>query len=135
MTVRRLLMVAATSAGWQQGLMPAPADWLVTYGDNLFVAVSLAGIATSSDGLTWTLQVAEPAQAWCSVAYGNGVYVAVATSTKKTAVSNDAITWTQYDISMTDPANGLDPATFGFAKPKTSFRSICFGNGMFMAVR
>ncbi len=53
----------------------------VTYGNGLFVAVASNGtgnrIATSPDGVTWTLGTSPADNTWTSVTYGNGIFVAV----------------------------------------------------------
>lgn len=55
----------------------------VTYGNGLFVAVSINGtnqVMTSPDGITWTARAAAAANLWLSVNYGNGLFVAVSTN-------------------------------------------------------
>jgi hypothetical protein len=54
----------------------------VTYGNGMFVAVSILGthqVATSPDGVSWTARTT-PMNDWNSIAYGNGVFVAVPSS-------------------------------------------------------
>ena len=61
---------AAEANGW----------YSVTYGNNLFVAVSISGtnrVMTSPDGITWTARAAAKANLWRSVTYGNNLFVAV----------------------------------------------------------
>ena len=49
---------------------------------------------TSPDGQTWTPRAAAEANAWNSVTYGNGLFVAVAKSgTNRVMTSPDGITW------------------------------------------
>ena len=52
----------------------------VAYGNGLFVAHVARPLMTSPDGITWTLQTAAEANSWRSVIYGNGKFVAVATT-------------------------------------------------------
>lgn len=75
----------------------------ITYGGGQFVAVgpqasSTTGAATSPDGITWTTRVLPSAQNWASVAYGNGVYIAISggqtAASTAAASSTDGITWT-----------------------------------------
>jgi hypothetical protein len=54
---------------------------------------------------------------WSSVAFGAGVFVAVAGSTATAATSTDGITWTQRSL----------PAT-------STWQSVCFGGGLFVAL-
>jgi hypothetical protein len=76
--------------------------------------------------VTWTSRTSAADNYWTSVAYGNGVFVAVACgiySACDSAIgdyimtSPDGITWT----SRTDPANN-------------SWNSVTYGNGLFVAV-
>lgn len=55
---------------------------------------------------------------WQSVAYGNGIFVAIAYESNKAATSSDGVTWT----AQTLPDN------------TTKWLSIGFGNGVFVAV-
>ena len=74
----------ATSAGitWTSQASAANNAWRsVTYGNGLFVAVSLSGsgnrVMTSPDGITWTARTSAADNVWRSVTYGNGLFVAV----------------------------------------------------------
>lgn len=67
----------------------------ITFGNNLFIAVGNAYIATSKDGINWQRTDA-PSLEYCAlyrVAYGKGKFVAVGTS-GYIFVSNDGIHWT-----------------------------------------
>jgi hypothetical protein len=71
---------------------------------------------TSTDGITWTPRTA-PSAPWNSVAYGNGLWVAVAdTGVDRVMTSTDGIAWT--------------PRT----APSASWRSVAYGNGLWVAV-
>ena len=68
---------AATANLWQS----------VTYGNNLFVAVSrdnVNRVMTSPDGITWTARTAAAANEWQSASYGtvagNSLFVAVSST-------------------------------------------------------
>lgn len=61
-------------------------------GSALYVAVSTS-VMTSEDAITWTERSA-PLQAWRSVAYGNGAWVAVDFLNRTAMRSTDGITWT-----------------------------------------
>ena len=51
----------------------------VTFANDLFVAAATSGhIMTSYDGITWTSRTTAATNSWRRVAYGNGVFVAVA---------------------------------------------------------
>ena len=54
---------------------------------------------------------------WYSVAYGNGILVAIASSSNIAAYSEDGINWTQTTL----PVSG-------------SWHSVCYGNGKFVAI-
>lgn len=70
----------------------------VAWGNNVFVAVASTGtgrVATSPDGIIWTLQTASQANQWKSIAFGNGLFVAVSIDgTNRVMTSPDGITWT-----------------------------------------
>jgi len=93
----------------------------VTYGNGLFVAVSLNGtyrVMTSPDGITWTNRTAADANEWLSVTYGNGLFVATAnTGTNRVMTSPDGITWTNRT-----------------AADAQQWFSVTYGNGLFVAV-
>ena len=72
-----------------------------------------------ADGSTWTLRTAATDNSWYSVTYGNGTFVAVATTGtgNRVMTSPDGITWT----SRTSAADN-------------GWRSVTYGNGTFVAV-
>jgi hypothetical protein len=154
--------VAASSPDgitWTARTMPAVANWSsVTYGNGLFVAVSNNGnylVATSPDGITWTQRSMPISTNWSSVTYGNGLFVAVSSSVNA-ATSPDGITWTArtlpFAASVVLYANGsfvvigsgttgaaysTDGITWSYrtgALPSTSWASMAYGNGTFVAV-
>jgi hypothetical protein len=55
------------------GILPVAA----TYGDGVYVGVSTSTISTSTNGITWNSFSSPEGNSWKSVAYGNGVFVAV----------------------------------------------------------
>jgi hypothetical protein len=104
----------------------------VTYGNNLFVAVtsvssifgaSFSAVMTSPDGITWTDRNTPVNASWRSVTYGtvngNSLFVAVAGSGDNSRVmtSPDGITWTS-----------RTPATVSL------WYSVTYGNNLFVAV-
>ena len=90
----------------------------VTFGNGLFVASAEQGaIATSPDGITWTLRTSGfGATSISAVTYGNGLFVAAGAS-GKLATSPDGITWT------------LRTSGFG----TTAISAVAYGNGLFVA--
>ncbi|WP_213521931.1 LamG-like jellyroll fold domain-containing protein [Nonlabens sp.] len=92
----------ACNAGisWMSQTTPADNNWKsVTYGNGLFVAVSISGagnrVMTSPDGITWTSQTSAEDNFWLGVTYGNGLFVAVSsTGTHRVMTSPDGINWT-----------------------------------------
>ena len=87
------------------------------------IAVILASLFSVSvvsqvaaDGITWTSRTAAADNFWLSVAYGNGLWVAVSRS-GTVMTSLDGITWT----SRTSPANN-------------QWLSVAYGNGLWVAV-
>lgn len=88
----------------------------VTYGAGKFVAVATSGTHRamySTDGITWTAATM-PAGAWASVAYGNGIFVALAETA--VATSLDGITWTSGTVASSD-----------------NWLRLAYGNGTFVA--
>ena len=74
--------------------------------------------ASAEVGVDWTEQTATAANRWTSVAYGNGVFVAISSDgTDQVMTSFDGVTWT--------------PRSAAMARPWTS---VAFGNGLFVAV-
>jgi hypothetical protein len=130
----------------------------------LYVAVAGTGptgrAMTSSDGISWTLR-SSPLLNWRDVAYGNGIYVAVADpGTSRVMTSPDGVTWTQrtpsadlawYGVTfaenlfvavaasgtnirvMTSP-DGITWTQQTTPSPDRDWRSITWGNGLFVAV-
>ncbi|MBU6329729.1 MAG: fibronectin type III domain-containing protein [Acidobacteria bacterium] len=83
-------------------------------------AVSDAVVVTPAvvDAVTWTARTAAEANSWKSVAYGNGVFVAVADSgTNRVMTSPDGVTWTARTASEAN-----------------NWSSVAYGNGVFVAV-
>ncbi len=74
-----------------------------------------------SKGLKWTSRtLPTTGQTWWSVAYGNGLFVSVASNgTNRIITSPDGINWT----SRADPTAG-----------NSGWRSVTYGNGLFVAV-
>jgi hypothetical protein len=71
---------------------------------NRYVAVADSGtkrVATSSDGITWTLQDASTNATWVSVAYGAGVFSAVNNNTTGSRImySSDGFTWSSSGVT------------------------------------
>ena len=95
----------------------------VTYGNELFVAVSFSGegnrVMTSPDGITWTSRTSATNNDWFSLTYGNGLFVSVSVSGtgNRVMTSSDGITW----FSQTSAADN-------------DWRSVTYGDGLFVAV-
>lgn len=94
----------------------------ITYGNGRFVAVGANSLGYSDNGINWTIQSPATVLEYVSVAYGNGVFVAVAQDTgvgvKQILTSSDGATWTEYTAPDTS----------------TPWQGITFGNGRFVAV-
>ncbi|MDQ1249498.1 MAG: large repetitive protein [Actinomycetota bacterium] len=84
-----------------------------------FVAVSNADVGnvvmTSPDGITWTARTASSVGKWWSVAYGNGLFV---------AVGNGAVMTSPNGVTWTGQAAAVDQ----------QWLSVTYGNGLFVAV-
>jgi len=96
-------------------------------GDGLWVAVAYwlneGGthyVMTSPDGGTWAAQTAAEASGWFSVAYGDGLWVAVARSgTHQVMTSTNGIVWT---------------ARADVVAEAGEWRSVAYENGLWVAV-
>jgi hypothetical protein len=86
-------MTSPNGITWTSRTSAADNEWRgITYGDGLFVAVSITGtgnrVMTSPDGITWTLGTSAADNSWASVIYGNGLFAAVS----QTGVGNRVMT-------------------------------------------
>ena len=71
-----------------------------------------------ADGTSWTSRAAAEANLWQSVAYGDGVWVAVSDNgTNRVMTSPDGVTWTSRAAAEANP-----------------WRSVAYGNGVWVAV-
>jgi hypothetical protein len=82
-----------------------------------FVAVGGGKSAHSTDGISWTETTMPGSANWTSVAYGNNMFVTVASGSDKAAYSTDGISWTEATMPSL-----------------ASWHSIAYGNGMFVTV-
>lgn len=98
----------------------------VTFGNGQFVAVGYATVSgvptsfihTSIDGINWTSRTPSEAMWFQDIAYGNGLYVAVARSgTNRIMTSPDGITWTSRTTAISP-----------------TFSGVAYGNGVWVAV-
>ena len=99
----------------------------VTFGNGLFVGVGFANVsgvptafaASSPDGINWTARTPAANNWWQAVAYGNGLFVAVARSgaSNRIMTSPDGITWTARN-------SGINP----------DFSGVAYGAGIWVAV-
>ncbi|HYB97510.1 MAG TPA: hypothetical protein VEC57_00055 [Candidatus Limnocylindrales bacterium] len=120
---------ASVAFGWTLRTQAQSNSWSsVTFGDNLFVAVSRNAapgpttnqVMTSPDGTAWTIRSSSMFGTWVAVAFGSGTYVAVnSDGVAATAImtSADGITWTTRSASE-----------------GSSWNSVTYGNGLFVAV-
>lgn len=87
------------------------------FGNNIFlIAQAGGGVATSTDGITWTNRPAASAIPFLAICFGNGFFVGVGNN-GTAAVSADGINWTT-----------------SFIGQPFSFDGVCAGNGIFVAV-
>ena len=106
---------------WQTGTHPFSGYWGgVTYGNGKFVAVAGDLRATiSTNGVSWTITTMPLVAQWYGIVYGNSVFVAIENYPGvSSAVSTDAITWTQGTL----PVQSYD------------WKNLSYGNGKFVAV-
>jgi hypothetical protein len=129
------LFVAAAGQGGSDRIMTSPdgVTWTlrtssnlvgnsIVYGNGLFVVVgsitSGNKIITSTDGITWTPRSSgADSKYWTSVAYSNGMFVALSDGDSRVTTSTDGITWTAKTISNSN-----------------TWTSIAYNNGVFVGV-
>jgi hypothetical protein len=90
----------------------------LAFGNGLFVNVSNSGgtgqVFTSPDGFVWTSRTAASNDTWSAITFGNGLFVAVASSYtggNGIMTSPDGITWT---LRSGVASGGYTGVTFGF---------------------
>lgn len=111
----------------------------------------------SSDDLSWNESAMPSHSTWQAITYGNGMFVAIANDSNKTAYSTDGENWTEttnlpsqsswYSVTYGDgkfvavaygtaAAYSTDGITWTAVTLPTSrnWRSIAYGNGMFVAI-
>lgn len=137
----------------------------VCYGIARFVAVGYSQYGVYSDnGVSWVRFSLPNARKWTSVAYGNGVYAAVADQSNVVAYSRDGISWVEttmpnsvqsvtnpticygdghfmvltqnlaYSLSVDVSPNGVGPWGQYTLPAVRNWTSVCYGNGRFVAV-
>jgi hypothetical protein len=146
---------------WTASTMPSNSVTKLVYGAGLFVGVSSTGISVvSNDGITWSTGTMPSASGWCSVTYGNGMFVAVAFNSEDAATSTDGINWTLrklpsvaywQDVNYGDgvfmattitgdgqsiTASSFDGITWTqiYVPSYGYFEKTCFGNNMFIGL-
>lgn len=95
----------------------------VAYGNGLFVAVGSGAVLTTSDGVAWTARTPSGAPTFTSVAFGGGIWVAVA-SNGGAYRSTDGVTFSSIN---TGNANALNYVTYGGSPAK--FVAVGASNG------
>ncbi len=126
------VMTSPDGITWTSRTAAAMNNWSsVTYGNGLFVAVACGvnasscnttgggyRVMVSEDGIIWTGVVAPEANQWKNVTYGNGLFVAVAsTGSDRVMTSPDGITWTSRS-----------------AASASGWQRVVYGEGRFVAV-
>jgi hypothetical protein len=100
-------------------------SFALAYGNNRFVAIeggysSANGVAISFDGENW-IEGTIKENDWRSVAYGQGIFVAVALNTSTIAISKDGIDWEYQEINTFAPWVSV---VFGNSNKPGSFIAI-----------
>lgn len=95
----------------EKGQAVAGTDTFASYADKI------RAIETASRGMEWA-ESAMPGTGWFSIAYGNGVFVAISNGTQKAAYSTDGgKTWTEASMPS-----------------RRYWQSVTYGGGIFLAV-
>ena len=153
---------ADPTSSWTARTLPSSSTWTwVCYGDKLIVAIANGTAAGSSpDGITWTARTLPTSVNWQSVTYASGTFVAVASGSDNSATSSDGVTWAAggslpsasswFCVTSSGstcvavaggPAvvsgaisNNAGTSWTGFAMPSGQWRSVVYGNNMYVAV-
>ena len=126
-------------ANWFEVTLPHAGKWMdcaYSEDDNRFVAVAENDntIIYTTSGQAW--QTAEipintyddsTNDQWTCVTYGAGRFVAVSSSKRAVAYSEDGITWARYDLALPDDEADDSNSVFDFV-------SVAYGNNMFVAL-
>jgi len=106
---------------WQHFEMPSASVWTAVAFGKVFCAISLDNTAAVSvNGVQWVEHqiLTDRTEPWSHVCWGNGVFIAIATSTGSVATSADGTTWRDC----------------GSVLPGREWTSLCWGNGVFVLV-
>lgn len=90
----------------------------IIYANGSFMMLSFhdGKLATSTDGIIWTIIDTYSLSYWRSLAYGNGIYVAVGPKNGIMMTSSDGKTWTKRTVDS------------------LTWQNIAYGNGIFIAI-
>ena len=98
----------------------------ITFGAGKFMAVgSSNSIAQSPDGRIWQTQSLDNSSTLHSIAYGNGVFV---------AVGHKPVSDTNHTDNFVSSADGINWTRRTTGRPSATTRVLAFGNGRFVAV-
>ena len=122
-TTAYLLSSAAATANWTSGgTLPATTFTSIAYGNGIYAAVGGTSSAASTGSLpsNWSSRTIPTlgAGTYSALAYGGTTFVAISTGNTATAYSTNGTSWT---------AGGALPAN-------TTWTSIAYGNGRFVAL-
>lgn len=122
---------SSTGTNWTKGQLPAlPASpsstWAsMHFANNMFFAftttpsgLGVTQYATSTDGVSWVTRSFPFGAFWTSIAYGNGIYVAIPSQGSSYATSNNGSNW--------------NVRSFNAAYSPMSRSSITFADGVFV---
>lgn len=103
----------------------------VIFANNKFVAIGrtsnsadTGGLATSTDGITWTASAIGFAANWRRITWTGSNYVAVGDNTAQIGTSPDGVTWTQRGLG-----NTRTPSAVGFGNSRILVWCTFGGNG------
>lgn len=90
----------------------------VIYANGSFMMLNFHNgkLATSTNGITWTIRDTYSLEYWRGLVYGNGIYVAVGPSYGTIMTSTDGETWTKRTVGS------------------VAWKDIAYGNGIFIAI-
>jgi hypothetical protein len=114
------LLVSSNGVSWAPVAATGIQSGKIAYGASTYVSFasgSTNAAAYSTNGTTWTSVTLPTTATWASITYGNGRFIAIATSGTSVVYSLDGITWVASAVLTA-----------------AAWTSIAYGQGVFVAV-
>jgi|WetSurMetagenome_2_1015567.scaffolds.fasta_scaffold08886_7 hypothetical protein len=129
--------VAATSstgATWDAQTLPASTTWTqIIWNGSVFCALGQAAVATSSNGINWSLGSLPTTNTplWNSIGWNGSIFVALGLSSSSTmvcaATSTDGLTWTNFSepVAVVPPSLSMKTKIWWTGSNFTTLGPVC----------